>query len=753
VVYACSSIQLVEQTASKAAGYGLQTTTYAKSQFSNQLATAGEAICITTYQALFNGKSIFARREIAGIVFDDAHTAEHMLRDQFTIHIAKASNSSLYSAVCNEFAQYHRDTGRATSFEDIIGGRSNALLMVPPFEVRRSFETIRKLLRDSSVPNDPKTLFAWEHLKDKIDLCAFLIGPNEVAITPPFLPAKGLPYFSNEIRRIYLSATLTANDAFVRAFGRTPSRVVAPTTKAGECERMILIPRLVEPEGDEIELAKAIVAPYKALILAPSHQRGSIWSDIAHLPDRDDAADQIEAFKLQSGNEKLVLAARYDGVDLPGDTCRLVAIDELPSGVSLLERFQWEYLRQTALLRSVIASRIVQSFGRIFRGMSDYGVVLVTGKRLWEWLQSPANLAELPAFLQKQLQLGIQLSQVREVSISSLVADCFSRSAKWKDLYQTFMQTTEIDNQSDGDLHRTGEDTIRTELALAEADFAVLMWDRQYSKAAISMQGALNTQGHLSPNTVSWYKLWLGYAQEHAGDIQLAQKLYEQAHAGQRNIPPQAFRDGQNQGIQVRPQARKVSVLFSSFANGAVRVPKTLESDLAALQGGRSSKQVEEAIRCLGSYLGFESSRPDNEERTGPDVLWLTEDATAICLEAKTDKESGSGYGKADVGQLADHVQWVKDNYPDVKRIIPCFVGPVVSASASANPAENMMVLPLARLHIIAQSTIAALHNVAGATIAKDLDSELDREYEKRGLLWPGLEKRLEMVSLKSLTK
>ena len=90
VLYACSSIQLVEQTAKKAAGYGLPITTYVRGQFSNDSASKGEAVCLTTYQAMFNGKSVLPRRDIGGIVFDDAHAAEHLLRDHFSLRISRA---------------------------------------------------------------------------------------------------------------------------------------------------------------------------------------------------------------------------------------------------------------------------------------------------------------------------------------------------------------------------------------------------------------------------------------------------------------------------------------------------------------------------------------------------------------------------------------------------------------------------------------------------------------------------------------
>jgi len=51
----CSSIQLIEQTAEKADGYGLDVTTYYRGSYNNDLFSLGKAPCITTYQALFNG--------------------------------------------------------------------------------------------------------------------------------------------------------------------------------------------------------------------------------------------------------------------------------------------------------------------------------------------------------------------------------------------------------------------------------------------------------------------------------------------------------------------------------------------------------------------------------------------------------------------------------------------------------------------------------------------------------------------------
>ena len=82
VVYACSSIQLVEQIAEKASGYGIDVATYHRREFANEDAYfRAVSPCLTTYQALFNGKSRFRYDDVSAVIFDDAHTADNVLRD------------------------------------------------------------------------------------------------------------------------------------------------------------------------------------------------------------------------------------------------------------------------------------------------------------------------------------------------------------------------------------------------------------------------------------------------------------------------------------------------------------------------------------------------------------------------------------------------------------------------------------------------------------------------------------------------
>lgn len=744
VLYACSSIQLVEQTAKKAAGYGLPITTYVRGHYSNDLAIKGEAVCLTTYQALFNGKSVLPRRDIGGIVFDDAHAAEHLLRDHFSLRIAKSSFEDEFAQICAEFANYFHSIGLASSFGEVTAGAGKRLLFVPPFEVKKAHSAILRCLRQSQIPSETETTFAWEHLKDHIDLCAFIISSSEITITPAFVPVRTLSYFGTGIRRVYLSATLSAMDVFVRTFGRRPTTQVAPKTTAGECERMILTPAKMVGVKDDIASAGTGIRTHKALILVPGYARAAKWSKVAAPPPPEKATEQIEAFKTVGGAVKLLLAARYDGMDFPGDTCRVVVIDDLPSGIGLLERYMWEYLRSSNTLRSAIASRIVQSFGRISRGMSDHGIVLLTGKRLIEWLQIPKNLASLPLFLQKQLQLGAQMSSgMAESDVGAVMESCLKREAKWVDVYERFIREAQHEKMPP-------EPTTVAELALAEARYAEDLWHRSYQVAASHLQKTLEDAGNFSVSTVCWHKLWLGYALDLSGDVETATALYRQAHGGQRNLPPFQSEVSIGAAAGVSEQAVSAAHQFEQVGDGRIRVPRTFERDLLHLNGGGTTNQTEEALRCLGQYLGFSATRPDSEFGTGPDILWIFQDKSALCLDAKSGKEPLSVYRKKELGQLSDHVQWVRDN-TEVTDMIPGFVGPEVPSSESPSPPPGVKVVSLAKLEVISQTLISAYRDIAANALPLTLPQVVSDELAKRELLWPVLERSLKLVELRDL--
>ena len=751
VVYACSSIQLVEQTADKAKGYGLPVTTYYGSEFSpDGWYQRAEAPCVTTYQALFNGRTRFASDDIAAVIFDDAHTAEHILRDQFSLNVTRFEMEGVYSQIVALFQPYHQSVGSATSYAEATEGEPSRLFWVPPFEVRRNLEELRRILLEANLSQHVSTMFSWEHIRDHEDLCCLLISSSEVTLTPPTVPVSTLPYFSHDVRRVYLSATLRAADAFARAFGREPERFVSPSTTAGECERLILVPSINVDVVDDIDSAIDIIRDKKALILVPTYRRSGKWSSVAARPSRENVPRAVHAFRDAAAPEKMILAARYDGIDLPGDTCRVLVIDDLPTGLSPLERFQWERLNMQNSFRSTLASRIVQSFGRISRGMSDHGVVVLTGQHLVDWIRLPRNRSLLPRFLQRQIELGEKLSGYPEnpKALISAADACLSRDQKWVKFYNDNMR--EDSPKPDP----AGADVEKLKaVALAEAMFGEALWNREFQSSALILQKALDDAFDLSQSTGAWLTLWLGFALEMTGDKEGAREQYVKAHGNQRNLPRPIPEHAS--GIASVPE-QVLNVQQQMWVGhprpSAVEIPKTLIKDLTALNGSGSVPQTEEALRCLGQYLGLESTRPDKEVGKGPDVLWLGENGCAVCMEAKTDKQSASPYSKEYVGQLHNHGQWVKDNY-EVSEVIPVFVGPRLPASEEASPSPDMRVVELRQFEQLGERLVSALRDVAVAAMPLSLSHDLHEGMKNRGLMYPEVMLSLGMSVLQELSR
>ena len=202
-------------------------------------------------------------------------------------------------------------SGRDSSYSDVARGNSPRLFLIPPFEVRRHVQEIRRILAEAPLGKEQETMFAWDHIIDHEELCCWLVSSNEVTVTPVTVPVSTLPYFREGIRRIYLSATLNAPDAFARAFGRVPRKFVAPPTTAGECERMIVIPSMVHAveAKEDIHAAMEVVGDRKALILVPSYSRSAAWKDIASPPPQGRVTEHLDAFREASTPEKLLLTA------------------------------------------------------------------------------------------------------------------------------------------------------------------------------------------------------------------------------------------------------------------------------------------------------------------------------------------------------------------------------------------------------------------------------------------------------------
>lgn len=749
VLYCCATNQLVEQTREKAEELGIPAATYMAGQWHRaEVDQKAAGPLITNYAALFNGKSIFARRPLAAIIFDDAHTAHDSIRDAFTLSINRDAHPEIYSGMTGAVADYFSAVNRSYVFDTIVEQRDpSSVLMVPLFESYRRATQFTQLLLEHSVEDSTDLKFAWNHVSQRLDRCIVLFDSQKVQITPLLPAVHALKAFQRDVRRVYLSATLRVNDQFIRTFGRMPDPVITPEGRAGDGQRLFLVP--ASQDSDEIarESAERATRGIKAVIMVPSGRAAAAWQGHAELFDSDEGHARIKAF-MNSEDERLLFVARYDGIDLPDDACRVMIVDGLPTGMSLLDRFFEQQLELAGVSDGKIASRFVQLLGRTSRGMSDYGGVLLIGRRLLDWAFLPAHRAILPEHIQRQIAVGERLSALEDFSPRELLELCLKQNEEWTTVYEEQMDATTAEPEPTILDRETAEKLARAERKASEA-----IWDDKPEEAAHILSDARSEAFKRERSLGAWLLHWQAFATQLAGDEKLATQLYSEAARGKRDVGPLPGPYAASSAVEETAsstQAKRMSALLQD--RGWSTVERDLEATHTDLSEPAASASVhEEAIRRLGEYLGFEASRPEKETRgKGPDDLWVVPGERRILLfDAKTGKVNKS-YDKDLIGRSAQHALWAAETYANAERL-HFLVGPRVPATPQSTPPVGLRIVAATELARVAADVAAIYRRAHTRGLPLFFAAEIQIGLEDAALTWDALSDSWDSVRLDSL--
>jgi hypothetical protein len=736
VLYICPTNQLVEQVATKASECSIQVAQYRASQWiARSVYDASVGPCITNYAALFNGKSIFRKHDVRAVVFDDAHVAGNFVRSQFTLRIG--TDHPAFKDIANLFRPYFARNSRVQEFEDALSGNWLALLFVPTFEVHDKSDQLRQILLPHAATGE--LTFPWEYLKDKLGRCAILISGSGIEITPPVVPVHNLPSFHDSVRRVYLTATMPSQVEFIRTFGMAKAVRIVPGGKSGEAQRQFLFLNGSTDEDRKTQ-ALALVDKLKACIIAPSEAAASEWCPPAKQFDKSAGHAQIASFSHSTGTEKLVLAARYDGIDLPGDACRVLILAGLPYGTSLIDRFTDETLRIERLRSAHVATRVTQAIGRIFRSNTDHGAVLVTSVELERWLSDPQNQRYMPELLQRQIQLGLELRRMvdeRHATFEELLDAVLKGRADWDRLYSEKVEAFATQDKK-------SEEDWFVELATREREAFEKLWDGNHTSAATLYASIADEAAVHDKRLGAWYRHWQGLAEKLGKKNDAAAYAYVRAANIRVELGRPLIKAGQiipDEALKPGPQALRIEKLLAKKA----AVIKRLKEVKATLQYGPNTNAFEQALCDMGKLLGLESSRPEKESGTGPDVLWRSpEDKAGAAFEAKTNKKPTSQYQKKeDIAQFHDHVQWLEKTYPGYA-FYKAIVGRKLRVSADANPPSDLRVIVLEQFEGLADRFGKLLEFIESMENPGDTAICIERGLRLFGLTWPNCVESLE---------
>lgn len=750
VVYACPTNQLVEQAARRAAECSIQVATYSDGKWTDkEVFDDARGACVTNYAALFHPWSKFAKMDVVGVVFDDAHVAGNTIRQQYTLRIS--AKQKAFEPICKLFSGYFARAGLSHRFDEVLSGNWRTLLFVPLFEVWPNAARLAAILLENGVNEDPPstggkreeaTKYAWEHLKDHLDRVVILLSGTGIEIAPPALPLHQVPYLKPGVRRIYLTATVPSPSEFIRAFGVSNARRIQPGGKAGDAQRQFLF-----MDGDEKAqraAARSLVSDKKACIITPSTRATEPWADFGKVFDGEIGHAEIERFSESKAPEKLILVARYDGVDLPGDACHILILDRVPCGTGLYDRFIDESLAIEPLRRMRTATRIMQSIGRIFRSNTDHGAVVICGADLQQWLSDPKNQAYLPPLIQRQVQLGIELRMgvdEGKITFADLLDGVLTGSKQWDRIYKDSIEDFDV----------TAAPSPPAWLAdVATKDQAAYrkLWDGDFAGAAAAYAALAEFAGEHDARLAGWYHHWEGRCLERQKDMKGALLAYTEAANVRSELgrPKTTVTAGIVSAAAPKPspQALRLAAVFEKRRGKAIIQLKDIQ---ARLVNGSDTKPAEAAMQELGEMLGFESTRPDTAkvDGTGPDVLWRNPEAKeGVALELKTDKKPGSKYTKKeDIGQFQDHVNYLGKKHPKEQFRLR-IVGPRLGVSAESNPPEGLRVSEVEQFRGVAQRAETLYQLLVDSEGDETAAVTAERWLNHFGLDWPNVIDALE---------
>jgi tetratricopeptide (TPR) repeat protein len=725
VIYLCGTNDLVHQTYREAEKFRgtIDCTLRTSGRFSNSLFETGKGFCITNYASLFNGFSALIRNHFPGaVIFDDAHVAERMIRESFTLKISSSSHSDLFGEIIVLFESHFREVGKYPSFKDIIENPFHPSIMASPSAVRERSERLYTLLSDSGIRDDENLKYSFNHLKDNLVHCSIVFDCGALEIAPPFLPLFSLPVFSRDVRRLYLSASLNYKSDIARAFGRIPNLCIEPKNDAGNGERLVLFAQELSKKQVDSEFVEFLSKKHKVLIAVPSSRQADTWKALGTPPASDNFSEKLQEFR-EASSGTFILVSRVDGIDLPQETCRIMVLDELPKGASLLEQFQWDVLDMINFRAAKLSNQIIQLFGRINRGRNDYGVFIINGKTLSNWLSTDRKLAFLPELLRKQIRLGAHLHRQKDLSLKSefcgVIDSVLSRDPSWIDFYGESIDEMDLDAE---DTERTQQIEERmANAALAEVKFMSSVWVRDYETARQAIETVIQDTARADTKLSGWHNLWLGMCLESEQDYEAAQEEYSRAQRrlGSQIIISKVLSGDTPNTLTAMSSMTDFEQQIDSIVgrNSPERYKKYLQrlrTDMAGLDDFNASvPQQEEALRALGEYLGFASTRPDNDCGTGPDVFWVDEDSQkCIAFELKTDKKLNPTYFKKDIEQGHDHIQWIRQKYPSYFYLGLVYVGLDGKRAKAANPSSEMYLCDLSILAAIKNQFIAGIEDL-----------------------------------------
>jgi replicative superfamily II helicase len=455
-LYICPNIYLVKQTILEAKKFGIPYCTIDSSRDIPESFLNGEKILITHVQKVFNGKTIFGLDNksinVDHVILDDSHACIDSLKSTFTITIKKEEN--LYSEFINLFSEDLSEQGEG-SFLDIKNAKYESILPIPYWSwVEKKSEVLNLLSSDE----DNKSIqFAWPLMKNNLNNYRAIVSGNHIELTPYYIPMHHFGTFNNAKQRILMSATTQDDSFFIKGLGFDINSIKNPLIDPNQKwsgEKMLLLPSLIDESLHRDAIIEKLAVPSKKKVgfvsLVPSFRLSKEYEEAGSIiSDSNNIFEVVQHLKSGEHEHTVVIVNRYDGIDLPDNSCRLLIIDSKPFFMSLSDRYEENCRKSSDVINTKIAQKIEQGLGRSVRGEKDYSTVVLIGGDLVKFIKSTATNKYFSSQTRQQIAIGLEIAEAAKEDlekedkpykvITSLLKQSLTRDEGWKEYYKEQM--------------------------------------------------------------------------------------------------------------------------------------------------------------------------------------------------------------------------------------------------------------------------------------------------------------------------
>jgi hypothetical protein len=687
VAYLCPTRQLARQTAAKLADYGIPAVLLINKVPTWNAAhraryTSGDAIAVSVYSHVFNTNPALADAQL--LLLDDAHAAASYVAGPWSLEITRdeAAYTNLVSVLTDALDPLVVDRLRTENPD----ARYNATVyLASPIGVAAQSGELERVLAAAAAAGtiSESARYTLRFLTGHLHQCLIYLSYQRLLIRPLIPPTSTHPAFHSPARRIYMSATLGSGGELERVFGRRRiTRVPIPTgwEKQGTGRRLFCFPQLTRDLATDSAAVDTFVAGViaqhgRAVVLTPDTRTADAFT-ATRVPaghrvlKAGDVEDDLTVFTREPA-ATLVMANRYDGIDLPDADCRLVVLDGLPARGDLQERFLHDELGAIEVLDERIRARVMQGSGRATRNARDFATVLLLGDDLVSYVIRRDVQNALHPEIHAELEFGYRNSiDITSTDMLDQIRVFTEHGTEWRDVDADIVAGREsyerVDAPGSAELQRS----VGYEVAACDA-----IWQGDWAQALALIRQVLDAlRGGRAPQRYAalWHYLAACIAYRLSlpgGDPALtaaAATFYDNARTAARGTvwmytlaaPADRLAAPAPPALDPLDEQAMRGVLTHAGRLAAPAVFDTLITTTRAELADTPSGPYEAALVTLGQLAGADPSHGDGGSDAAPDAVWIFGDVLWVAWEAKSEARPDGELGASAVRQAGGHLRF-----------------------------------------------------------------------------------------------